>query len=216
MKKILLLISIICVTSACYAQKGAVGLRGGISLTNYYGNDVDPDSVTTKMNYTGGIYINTMVSKFFWLKHDIFYVNRKNEEVVNGRTIARDQHYVDIYPLMPALHIYGLQAFAGPSFSFLAALKEEDVSVSSSGTVSIDPGDRKLVEFGVVGGLAFEFKFGLNAGFRYVRGLSKIDQDINGQVQRDIKNEAFLFTLGWTFRSHINKSNKKGDKKFDY
>lgn len=215
MRKTILILFLGFIASVSYAQKGAVGLRGGISLTNYYGNDIDQDSVSSKMNYTGGFYINTMLSKFFWLKHDVFYVNRKNEEIVNGSTIVRDQHYIDIYPISPAIHIYGLQVFAGPSVSFLGALQEQDVSVSNSGKVTVTSEDRKLVEFGMVAGAEFEFKFGLNAGARYVRGFSTIDQNIQGQPQRDIKNEAFLFTIGWTFRGHINEKNKK-DKSFDY
>lgn len=195
----------------CFAQKGALGLRAGAAFTSYYGDDINKDNIESAATITGGFYINTMLFKYFWLKHDFMYVNRKNIQAATaGKNLTTNQHYIDVYPISPAFHFLGLQAFAGPALSVLVAFNEEQIKTDNNGNILIeenkDTENRNILEWGIMAGVEFEAPFGLNAGARYVRGLTNVN-NIDDPNLDSVYNQAFLFTIGWTFRQKSQKEN---------
>src|SRR5690606_36518811 len=112
----------------------------------------------------------------------------------------------------PAFHIEGAQLFAGPSISILMAGNyQQHDSTGRIETINYTQDDfddinLNRLDFGLVAGVEYEFPFGLNAGFRYVRGFSSLFLPVSGQPKVEIHNIAFLFTIGYTIAKAKKKS----------
>lgn len=189
-----------------YGQKAKFGVRLGVSFPKIIGDDVKNDSNDYTPRLGGGIYVNSKVGEYFWIKHEINYSNRGfNSEGPKGRTLRTNQHYIDIYPLNLAFHIKGFQIFAGPSVSLLVVKTYE--RINSSGNVVVEKSDleqegRNMAEIGAVAGVEYEFPFGLNVGARYLRGFTSLVAPVKNQPKVEAYSQALFVTLGYTINAN--------------
>jgi hypothetical protein len=210
MKKIILSLCMVLFVTFSYGQKSKFGLKIGVALSK----DIGPKSDTSLTNYfntldykptlTGGFYINSKVGEYFWLKHEVNYINRGYNLPADsaGTKFRINAHYIDVYPANCAFHFKGGQLFAGPSVSFLPVMTYEEYD--ADGKVELEKFDleeinRNIAELGFVAGAEYEFPFGLNLGVRYVRGLTSQYRPEPNVASIKIYSQSWLFSIGYTF-----------------
>lgn len=200
MKKLLLASILVVAFSAVHAQHAKFGIRLGASNTGYSGMDYDSDDELRKWSPMGGFYINSMVSDYFWIKTEFNFVNRGVAYMDDGKKLRSNFYYVDAYPLCPAFHFEGAQLFAGPSISFLASSTSQYLDdqgrVRTEADTELEGFNR--LDIGFVAGIEYEFNFGLNLGFRYVKGFSSLFEPMSGVPRFEMFNNAMLITIGYT------------------
>lgn len=224
MKKFLLL-SLLLLSFQMYGQhhntSAHFGVKVGVNYPSYYGRDYNADkaslNIKNQRGFTAGIYVNSELSDYFWLKHEFMFVNKNYtyDETVPGlvpglssTTTFRDlnvsQYYIDAYPLNAAAHFKGLQLLGGPAVSFLLAQNKEVVNSNGEIETSTEISDRNIFEIGYVLGFEYEIFFGLNVGARFVKQYTSIFQSSQGK-RKDYFSQNWLFTLGYSIGKKHHK-----------
>lgn len=246
MKKILFAIIIIsCVANIASAQKKedtktkndttliinartSFGIKAGFAQSSFYGDNLNllsSNGKTTPLNgFILGITANSMLGKYFWLKHEFgFNQNGANimlSDSINGEYKSTlKTHNLYLLPICPAFHIKGFQLYAGPYLSGLLAgniLRKDSLGLEFNDN-SIFGNDKETsvfnkylqkFDFGIVAGLEYEFKFGLNIGVRYTQGFVPLLDNANvntfGQDNPEIKiyNQQWNVSIGYSFNGN--------------
>ncbi len=206
MKKLLLILSMAFLCSGIsYSQGGTTyfGLKGGISLSSYGGEDWDTTvaglngTAKSRGNFTGALAVNSHIGEWLLLKHEFWLSNKGSSiEYNNGWERSYNRWYMDLAPIQFGVNLKGFQVFAGPQAGLL--LFKKDVVYNESGEEVWKDEDQEgesILDYGFIAGSEYEFPFGLNMGVRYVQGMRGIDED--GEL--DWKNATIMITAGWTF-----------------
>lgn len=210
-------------------NKGRVtfGLKFGYTNSGIYGKDITyifADSKTSSLSgFHAGIVVNTMLAKNFWLKHELL-VGTKGAGVtlrdsISGLTYSSKLKMLslELFPISPTFHYKGVQVYAGPYIGVLvdAQITRKD----AAGNYYVDHkiyGSSEQFEntyrylqkfdFGLSGGIEYQFKFGLLVGAKYNFGLTDIFQYANSYTFHDpmtrnirIYNRSILLSLGYIF-----------------
>ncbi|MBC7450614.1 MAG: PorT family protein [Cytophagales bacterium] len=209
MKKALLLWTIfIGMIFSSIAQKGHFGFRAGAANAGYYGSDYgaakSTQSISPIWTPTVGVYVNSEINKYFWIKTEFNYVNRGYTHEQSGNTLRTNYYYVDVYPINPTFHFKGGQIFVGPTISVLVASNKDTLIAGQVKKVSdTDLKGFNRYDIGVMAGIEYEFKFGVNVGVRMVRGFTSIKQPAEDtHIQTQWFNQTFLITAGYTLGKH--------------
>lgn len=216
-------------------NKGNVsfGLKVGYTQSNIYGNDISymfADSKTTNLSsFHAGIIINSMMGKYFWLKHELLVVQKGAgvtlTDSINGNfTSSLKMLSLNLFPISPCFHFKGFQLYAGPYISALMNAQitrkdkngkdYQDHSVFGDGS-QFENKSKYLqkMDFGINAGIEYQFPFGLFVGAKYTQGFSDIFQYANTYTFNDPKkeikiyNRSFLLSIGYSFIKR--KSNGK-------
>jgi hypothetical protein len=227
-RKIYFIIVLLAGFHGTMAQNGGVslGIKVGYNKPQLRGSDVNSEFPSPTSSWTPnfliGLSANSRTSKYFWLKHDVFYAQRYMtlQESGNGVTYSSKfkRHYIDIYPISPTFQYKGLQIFAGPYLGILmnASIQRKnsggqlyDSSFYGNGTQNSNYAQK--FDYGYTAGIEYEFPFGVNIGFRYTRGfVPLIEKAVLPPVpQKSIYNNFTTFTIGYSFlRNHKSKGSK--------
>lgn len=192
------------------------GISGGINWTSLTGRDIDSlsndGSQKSLIGQSIGITLDNKTSKYFGLKHELFYCQRimsiKIDDGINPEFSSKfKRQYIDIFPVSPTLYYKGLQVYAGPYLGVLlnASIQRKDAdgnlytdkSIYGSGEASSNYSQK--MDAGFVAGLNYEFKNGINLGGRFIRGFVPIIENANTKQQWKIYNESFFITIGYRF-----------------
>ncbi|WP_082001822.1 outer membrane beta-barrel protein [Flavobacterium sp. KMS] len=192
------------------------GISGGINWTSLTGRDVDSlsndGSQKSLIGQSIGITLDNKTSKYFGLKHELFYSQRimsiKIDDGINPEFSSKfKRQYIDIFPVSPTLYYKGLQVYAGPYLGVLlnASIQRKDAdgnlytdkSIYGSGEASSNYSQK--MDAGFVAGLNYEFKNGINIGGRFIRGFVPIIENANTKQQLKIYNESFFVMIGYSF-----------------
>ncbi|MEA9414839.1 outer membrane beta-barrel protein [Flavobacterium sp. PL02] len=200
------------------AQQGGLtfGISGSINWTSLTGRDIDSlsndGSQKSLIGQSIGITLDNKTSKYFGLKHELFYSQRimsiKIDDGINPEFSSKfKRQYIDIFPVSPTLYYKGLQVYAGPYLGILlnASIQRKgadgnlytDKSMYGSGEASSNYSQK--MDAGFVAGLNYEFKNGINLGGRFIRGFVPIIENANTKQQWKIYNESFFVTIGYSF-----------------
>jgi len=225
MRRILIiLIALVVSFSQARAQKAFVpgitliGIKGGFTTSTIWGSNTG-DSLSnggaakSKSGFNLGIGANSMIGKYFWLKHEVFLIKKGSVLSINdgvNPTYKSNLNllYFDIYPCSPTFHYKGLQLFVGPYLGALtkASIQRENSSgslytdKSIYGTTTAFKHYTQRVDLGFVAGLEYEFSNGLNISVRYVRGFVPILEEPLIQLhQLRIYNKSLSFSIGYTW-----------------
>ncbi|MCX7743101.1 MAG: PorT family protein [Flavobacteriales bacterium] len=213
------------------------GIKGGYTLSNLWGDEIDYifQNPQTKWQhgFHAGIHVNSMLKKFFWLKHEIAFTTKGAQvnrwDSLNNQVYESNfkTYYLDVYPISPTFHAYGFQISAGPYISaLLAATIQKRDSIGNLYTDHSIYGSANNFEekekylqkfdFGVHGSVEYLFKFGLFFHVRYNLGLIDIFQFANSYTLQDSKNtpikiyhQYFQFSIGYNFARNKVLSEKK-------
>ena len=203
------------------------GIKLGLTQSTLYGSEVNALSFTGKATAQNGFHVgitaNSMIGKYFWLKHEILYTQKGagvvlNDSINGNYNSNLRTSYIDLFPLNAAFHYKGIQLYAGAYISVLvdASIQRKDWN----GVIHTDKsifGDGNQFEnknkylqkmdYGFNAGLEYEFKFGLNIGIKFVRGFAELIQYANShtfsdpKLKYDIHNTNINFSVGYSLRS---------------
>ncbi|WP_017733482.1 porin family protein [Nafulsella turpanensis] len=220
MKKLVLLIGIL---AAGFLQAQAQQISGGIKAgLNVSGWDGDVGQVlgdmlgeasilpgTIKQGYHVGGFLSIPMGQHFILEPGLYYSTKgieasytyeANNFLKVKATVTDDAHYIDL-PLLAKVRLgNGFQLYAGPQLSYLVANKIRGeagiMGFSYEQEINWDSGFRKL-DFGLTGGLGYQFANGVQLSAGYDHGLSSLDA---GKSNIDVYNRVAKFSVGYTFR----------------
>lgn len=196
--------------------KVSFGFRAGYTRFTIGGADVQEFSPAGKPGplngYYAGIEMETKLNAHFWLKHSLYLIQKgallKLNDSTHGPFDSKyKNNYLEIAPLMPSFHWKGLQAFAGPYASVLlsSSIERQDdngrkhTDRSIFGDAVQEKDYTQKLDAGMLAGLEYGLKNGLNIGLRYSFGLVPLLED-SGQTAGQMKlyNRGFSVTLGYT------------------
>ena len=221
MKKYFLLFASVALSTFVFAQtKPSFGVRGGVSYAGLQGDavssvqnlvDFSNGAITTssRPGFFGGAFVNIPVGGSFSIEPAVYYAQKgyemkgdlsiKGAEFLSAGAKAQlNTSYIDV-PVMAKMNVGGLQIFAGPQVSFLADAKLRMTAGALGFNIidnTVDAKDQfNNVDFGLSGGLGYQFSNGVNITAAYDHGLSKVDKGQN----MDTYNRAFKLGVGFKF-----------------
>lgn len=220
MKKIYIILFLLCSLLKVNAQETGLtfGISAGINGSSLNGQNVDslstggaPKSLTGQ---TIGITLDNKISKYFGLKHEVFYSRKlmslQLNDTINGDYKSKfKRQYIELFPVSPAFYYKGIQLFAGPYIGILlnASLQRKDAdgnlytdtSLYGNGTTPSKYSQK--MDAGFTAGLNYEFSNGIRLGGRYIKGFVPLIENANTKPQWKIYNESFFVTIGYTFKN---------------
>lgn len=210
------------------AQKGDItfGIKGGMNWANLSGSGVDSLSNGGKYQSLSGqiigISVNNKISKYVWLKHEVFYARRfLNVQLNDGihptyiSNIKRQ--YLDIFPANVTFQYKGIQAYAGAYVGTLlsASIQRKDSlgnlykDKTFYGNPTLLSNYAQKFDAGFKVGIEYEFKVGLNIGASYIQGFVPLIENAAKQPQWKIYNQYYNVTIGYSFNKKVKKDGKK-------
>jgi hypothetical protein len=205
-------------------------LKAGYTHGNFYGKEIDYIFAegTTKWisGFNAGMLVNSKVSKYFWLKHELIFSRRGAVvalfDSLNGNYSSKlKTYYLDLYPLNPTFHYKGFQLYGGPYISLLthANIQRKNENgvlfneTSIFGDASQFEDNSKYLQkfdFGMNFGIEYQFSSGLLIGAKYKHGFTDIFQYANSYTLDDPKttpikiyNRAFWVSVGYSFGKKV-------------
>jgi hypothetical protein len=189
MKRIFLTVSMCALFAAgAIAQGMSGGLKAGLNLANFSGDDVEGTDM--RIAYHVGGYLNIGFSDALSLQPELLWNSVGTKMSEGDFEMVSKMNYISI----PVSLIYSFGNFnvqAGPQFSFLASAKGK----MSDGDDSIEADIKdiyKSTDLGVNLGLGASFGK-IHASARYFLGLTDIPEEGDGSV----KNSNIQLSLGY-------------------
>ncbi len=179
MKKIILLITILCSISTMHAQMLKFGLKAGINYANYTGSDANTDAIT---NFHAGLVSEIKIFKNFSLQPELYYSTQGAEIENLGQQIKNELGYISIPVLAKFYLTDNLSLELGPQASFLLSERNE-----------VDSNNSNTFDFAVAGGLSYKFGKHFFMQGRYGLGLTEAKRDA------DVKNSVIQAAIGYMF-----------------
>jgi len=185
MKRPIVILALLAFMAAgLHAQGIGLGIKAGANFANQAVKDVDTKSIT---NFHGGAYLNINFNDHFGITPEVLFSSTGSK----WEDLQVDYNYVSIPVMIRFKPIKLIKVEAGPQFSFLTKAELEDFGDISD--------QLKKNDFGLAFGAGLNLPFGLNAGARYVLGLSNVSDVSDGDVaSEEIKNRTFQIYVGWT------------------
>ncbi len=213
------------VTTGVAAQDVSFGIRGGLNLTNFIGDDaeftdngdtVSPDS---KLGINLAGYANIPLTGQFSVQPELIY-SQKGAKYTDSDTIFDVDYeslvkwnltYLEIPVLVKINFDQGEDMipylYAGPSVSLnLVAETENEVETTFQGETQTTTETRDIkddtadMDFGLVIGGGVELATGVTADIRYTMGLVSVDDpDDDTEDPADVYNSAISIMVGYSF-----------------
>jgi Outer membrane protein beta-barrel domain len=191
MKKILSLLTLLSVISVgAYAQGISGGLKLGLNLANQSISSSEMGGFTASPSFRPSIhaggYLTLMLSEKFGVQPEVLYSAQGYK--TTGGTIAVD------YITVPVLARYNFTSLfsihLGPQIGVLMSAKAKP----DSGDAQDIKDSVKGSDIGIAGGLGIDLPMGLNFGFRFVKGMTNINEESDDYKY---KNYALQFSVGY-------------------
>ena len=203
-KKILFLGALFAATSMS-AQSLEFGLKGGLNFSNESGNTVvknyiGSDDHKMKTGFHVGAVANYRINPKFALEADLLYsmqgykdkMTVEAEQIINNENFTVTSHYLTL-PI--AAKFYPVDNFyveCGPQVGYLLSKKGKLDNWDNDNPFTSDV--NKKFDFGILGGLGYEFDNGFLVEARYVHGLTGTMKDIDGHKNRNVQiSVGYLF-----------------------
>lgn len=212
-------------TSLLLNNRVTFGIKAGFTTSNIYGNDIrylsSDGKTTARSGFHIGITANSMISKYFWLKHELLFTQKgadliQSDNINGSYTSALKMYSLDLFPVNLTFHYKGFQLYAGPSLSILlgATILRKDSTGNNyidKSPFGNDTGTGKEAQylqkfdFGLNAGIEYEFRCGLSIGAKYNRGYTSIIDYANANTFADPKqhysiyNQYINISIGYSF-----------------
>lgn len=195
MKKILVIVVFVFITSYGYAQDIKYGVKAGLNLTNVVGDDVE--DVDMKSGLYLGAFLTVPLNDNLTFQPELLYSRQGwKEEVIMFGNAKEDVKIKTSYLNIPLLLKMGLGSsekahfYAGPQMGFL--LKAESEYDDNDNDIK-DVFDN--VDFSLNIGFSFVVSDNMSLDVRYNRGISKIMDEGNIKAY----NSGFQLGASYTF-----------------
>lgn len=201
MKKLLLTIFMVLTFGWMNAQVAVwLGPRAGVNLASV--TDVDG---STKIGAYGGASLSINFSKRYALQPEIGFSMQGTKEVYNSHEDLKLTYFT--LGVMNKLYLAeGFHLLVGPEFNFKVndtfSDWVEDEIYDGEGNY-IGEIDAQPFDFVLVGGLGYDFPFGLSLEARYKQGLQDVMDFFNWDDGKSRLNQ--VFQIGVVYRFHLNK-----------
>lgn len=208
MKKIYTLLTFISLSMFAQAQT-TLGMRLGSNFSNVSFSE-NKELINSKFKFgpTVGIYVNIPVDKNFSIQPELLYSSQgfrtKEDFSFEGLTYESEGKFKTDYIALPVLAKYkmenGMTFEVGPQLSYFYLGKytrQVDIrnhqgiiqTISQRVDLKDDIDDFKDLDFSVVGGIGYDFKFGASINARYTYGITNFNKE------DDIKSRNHYFSL---------------------
>jgi len=186
MKKITTLVFACLLGAVAYGQSISGGVKAGLNLANqtFSGN-----GYTTSPNFLpsfhGGGYVTAMFTDHFGLQPELLYSIQGAKSGEEKLSLA----YITV-PVLVRYNVNNLLSFhAGPQVGLLTSAKHK------YGSESVDIKDDVTgTDIGIAAGVGIDLPMKLNFSFRFVKGLSNINDTGSSTNQ---KNYNLQFSVGY-------------------
>jgi len=185
------------------------GVKGGLSMANFYGDDVDNTSI--KIGAAGGAFVTAHITEMFGVRLEALYVQKGAKydvtDTTGTSTTTTEQKakfdYIEI-PLFGVAEFAAAEkimvnVYAGPALGILASAKLEDYDVKDNA---------KSIDFGIAGGVGFTYDIEtvkILVEGRYTLGLTNIWDYSDAQLEEmhltenpSVKNGNFSVMAGFS------------------
>lgn len=188
-----------------------VGLKGGITMANLYGNDAEDyegyEDIKTKMGFCFGAFFTYNFTGMFAIQPEVFFTMKgaKSDETYSYKA---NLNYIEVPLLLkicfPTQSAIKPNLFVGPYAAIKQSFKYKAVigDLSTEGDIE----HTKSSDFGVVFGAGIDFGLNflgrgkLTIDGRYSMGLTTIsDEEYPDGTKVDVKNKVIAFLLGFSF-----------------
>lgn len=181
------LVLVFFVSAGVFAQGVSGGVKAGLNLANqtFSGN-----GYTTSPSFLpglhAGVYLTAMLSDHFGLQPELLY---SGQGAKSGSEKLK-MNYINV-PVLLRYNVNSIVSFhAGPQFGFLASAKDK------VGSNSMDVKDRfKSTDLSVAAGVGIDLPVKLNFNFRFIKGLSDINDIDNSSIE--MKNYTLQLSVGY-------------------
>lgn len=164
-----------------------IGVKAGLNMSNLNIDEVDDENM--RFGFHGGAYLNFGITETFALQPEVLFSTKGSTGEYNYEVLGFDidgkstfkLNYLDI-PIMGVINVGdAAEIHIGPYIGYLL-----DASASTEGDLGdadtdFDKDHFKTWDYGVAGGLAFNFDL-LQVGARYNYGLQQIGDSESAEV----------------------------------
>ncbi|WP_331966410.1 porin family protein [Ohtaekwangia sp.] len=185
LKHILLVAGIMIITSTVttFAQQRRAGIKGGLNVSNMYVDDVDDENA--RYGFNAGLFGEIISTEAFGLQAELLYSTKGSKFTTSG-IIDQETKFNLNYLDLPVLAVFKLgkavDLHLGAYGSYLLGANITTSGDLGSGTDKLDKDNFKSFDYGLVGGIGFNFG-PTQVGARYNYGLAKI---ADSNTARDI------------------------------
>ncbi|MFV0154631.1 PorT family protein [Empedobacter falsenii] len=208
MKQIYTLLTFLSFITISQAQT-TLGMRLGANLSNVNFSDYN-DLIDSKFKFgpTVGVYFNIPVNKSVAIQPELLYSSQgfKTKETIHldGLAYESEGKFKTDYITLPVLAKYkienGMTFEVGPKLSYFYLGKytrQIDIrnnqgiieTISDNIDLKNDTDDFKDLDFSIVGGIGYDFKFGASINVRYTYGITNFNK------ADDLKSRNNYFSL---------------------
>ena len=176
------------------SSEPSMGVKGGVNFSNMYVEDVDDENMLVGFNV--GLFANMPISSKLAFQPEFNFTTKGSEvtysNIFDNGTRKFTLSYLEAPVLIKANLTDNFNLHFGPYFAFLVDSKIKNVSSDGSSTFTdLDEDDFNRFDFGLSGGIGFDFK-DIGIGLRYNYGLKTVgkEQEIEGTTYNalDAKN----------------------------
>lgn len=160
-----------------YDKAPKIGVKGGLSFSNLYVDDIDDDQMLTGFNI--GLFAKFPIAESFAVQTELYYTNKGAELTYNENfgTTKFKLDYIEV-PLLMVFNItnnFNIQAggYAGYMISGKVT-NESDGPFDFENELNTD--DFNRLDAGLTGGIGFDFE-PITVGARYYYGLTKVGKE---------------------------------------
>jgi len=171
-------------------NKGTAGIKGGLNVSNLYIDDVNDENA--RLGFNVGFYGQILSTESFAIQPELLFSTKGSKaQYDNGfidQTVQYNLNYIDL-PVLAVFKIgETLELHAGGYASYLLNANISYEGDLATGTDEVDKDNLKSYDYGLAGGLGFNFG-NVQVGARYNYGLVKLaDSDAAEALIGDSKN----------------------------
>ena len=181
-----------------------LGIKGGVSFTNLFIEDVDNESM--KVGGHVGLFAKIPMTEGVSFMPELLYFNKGTKATYNNSIQGKGEYRFNLnYIESPATFAFNIvENFSLHAGAYVAYLASANVKNLQDGTIqnaeTLDADDFNRWDYGLVGGAAFDIDH-FTIGARYNYGLAEVGKSgsLAGDLTKDAKNSAFSIFLGFAF-----------------
>lgn len=170
-------------TNLASAQGARAGIKGGMNVSNLYIDDVTDENA--RFGFNAGLFGQVLSSDAAALQLELLYSTKGARSFYDNGTLNQEIKYNLNYLDLPVLAVIKLGKSAEIHLGGYASyLLNANISYSgdiANGSDQIDKDKLKSYDYGLIGGVAFNFG-DIQVGARYNYGLVKIADSDEAQV----------------------------------
>ena len=186
MKKIVISLLFIAVSTYTFAQEYAIGIKGGPNFANIDTESSAGENYKTRTGFHLGAFA-LFRGERVGIQPEILFSQQGSKLTVNGNDIESNFSYMNIPVIVKLYTIAGINLQVGPQIGFLTSADYDDQDIKD---------ELKSTDFSLALGVGWDLPLGLTIDGRYNWGLSDITEG-SGASMGTVKNQVWQISAGW-------------------